>query len=85
VSPTGSAPASTLGVSAPTAGDGAVPTPRLPAVDVPAVKVPAVDPAVPAKQVGSQVTDTVSGAGEAVDQTAQGVSDAASGLPKLGG
>jgi RNA polymerase sigma factor (sigma-70 family) len=80
VSPTGSAPSPPLGVSAPTAGgvDARAPS-------VPAVKVPAVDPAVPAKQVGSQVTDTVSGAGQAVDQTAQGVSDAASGLPKLGG
>ena len=80
VSPTGSAPSAPLGVSAPTAGGVDARAPSLPAV-----KVPGVDPAVPAKQVGSQVTDTVSGAGEAVDQTAQGVSDAASGLPKLGG
>src|SRR4051794_21280337 len=80
VGPTASAPSPTLGVSAPTAGGGVAHTPSLPAV-----KVPAVDPSVPAKRVGSQGTDTVSGAGEAVEQTAQGVSDAASGLPNVGG
>jgi RNA polymerase sigma factor (sigma-70 family) len=80
VSPTASAPSQTLVVSAPATGGGGAPAPSLPAV-----KVPAVAPPVPANQVGRQVTNAASDAGQTVGQTAQGVSDAASGLPKLGG
>jgi hypothetical protein len=71
VNPTGSAPAPSRGVQAPSGGGGSPQVPSLPSVTVPSV-----GQGTGSTQVGGQVDQAVQDAGDAVQQTADAAGDA---------